>query len=341
MSSSPLSPVLFCAAAGPRLGFGHLVRCRSLARALKVEPVIALRGSRRTRERAAALGSTVVAVSSTAALSALGPSLVVVDEPSAAHAGRWLARARRLGVPAASIHDLGLAYVASDLLIDGSVRTTAPPAGSPLLAGPAYAILDPAVEHVRRTRRRPKTGRVLVALGGGHHVRGAAAELTAALAARLPHADIRVARGFVPTGSLPSLAHGTWVEVPDGLARELAEASVAIVAGGVTLYEACALGVPVVGVAVTAAQRQTIRGVASRGAAVDGGGPPIDAIRCQRVAALVAHLLANPTRSAAQSRAARELVDGRGAQRVAIGLRALVRRHRASHPSGMEAHHAA
>ena len=36
--------VLFRAPAGPRRGFGHLVRCRSLARALGVRPLIALRG---------------------------------------------------------------------------------------------------------------------------------------------------------------------------------------------------------------------------------------------------------------------------------------------------------
>ena len=36
--------ILFRAAAGPRRGFGHLVRCRSLARALGVRPLVALRG---------------------------------------------------------------------------------------------------------------------------------------------------------------------------------------------------------------------------------------------------------------------------------------------------------
>ena len=38
--------ILFRAPAGPRRGFGHLVRCRSLARALGVRPLIALRGGR-------------------------------------------------------------------------------------------------------------------------------------------------------------------------------------------------------------------------------------------------------------------------------------------------------
>ncbi len=52
--------VLFRAAAGPRLGFGHLVRCRSLARALGVSPLVSLRGTSRTREAAIRLGVSLV-----------------------------------------------------------------------------------------------------------------------------------------------------------------------------------------------------------------------------------------------------------------------------------------
>ncbi|MDH4064135.1 MAG: hypothetical protein OEW19_07020 [Acidobacteriota bacterium] len=328
MRSAPRALVVFCAAAGPRLGFGHLVRCRSLARALGVEPVIALRGSRRTRDRATAMGGIVVDVSSAASLRALEPSLVVIDDPSATHAGRWLRRARTAGVPVATVHDLGLAYVASDVLIDGSLRTGAAPTGSDVLAGPAYAILDPGVERTRHIRRRPRPTRIFIALGGGHHIHAAAATLTSALARRLPRSDIRVARGFCPPRGLPSLARGTWIEAPNGLAGELAEASVAIVAGGVTLYEACALGVPVVAVAVTAAQHQTIRAAACHGAAIDGGALPLDARRGNDIAEAAARLLTNRARCARQSRAARRLVDARGAYRVAARLRALARRRR-------------
>lgn len=326
MTRSPLGTVVFCVAAGPRLGFGHLVRCRSLARALGVELVMALRGSRRTRERAAALGGRLVDVSSGAALRAVGPSLMVIDDPSAPEAERWLHRARRAGVPVATVHDVGLAYVASDLVIDGSVRAGAAPAGSDMLAGPAYAILDPALDRARSVVRKPVPARLLIALGGGHHVRAAAALLSAALARRLPHADLRIARGFAPARALPGLSRGTWIDAPDGLAAELAEASVAIVAGGVTLYEACALGVPTVALAVTAAQQQTIRAMARHGAVIEGGGPPLDRECCDKVAEAVIHLLTNRERRTRQARVARRLVDARGAHRVAHRLRALAHR---------------
>ncbi|MGE0463961.1 MAG: hypothetical protein AB7Q16_21550 [Vicinamibacterales bacterium] len=317
--------VLFCAAAGPRLGFGHLVRCRSLARALGVEPLVVLRGSPSTRRRAEALGCALVSAAGVAGLRALGPSLVIIDDPSPAHAARWLSRARRARVPVASVHDLGLAYVASDLLIDGSVQAGRAPAGSTLLAGPACAILDPSVAHARRSKRRARAGRILIALGGGHHVLSAAARLSAALARRLPHAEVRVARGFAATAALPVLSHATWIEAPDGLVRELAEARVAIVAGGVTLYEACALGVPVVAVAVTAAQHRTVRALARQGAAIDGGRAPLDAAGEAALTEAVVHLLASETAAAMLARAGRRIVDGRGAARVAARLRALMR----------------
>lgn len=320
----PAGPIVFCTAAGPRLGFGHVVRCRSLARALMAEPVIQLRGSPSTQGRAGALGCRMVRIAGVAGLRALKPSLVVIDDPSPVHAARWLVRARRAGVPVASVHDVGLAYVSSDLLIDGSVHAGTAPAGAMLMAGPAYAILDPSVERARRAGRRAPGERVLVALGGGHHVRTAAAQLTAALARRRPQADVHVARGFSACRELPVLSHAAWIDAPDGLARELAEARVAIVAGGVTLYEACAVGVPVVAVAVTAAQHRTVRALARRGAVIDGGRLPLDAARAGAVADAVVHLLTHRAARARQARVGGRIVDGRGAGRVAARLRRLM-----------------
>ncbi len=47
--AAPLARVLFRAAAGPRRGFGHLLRCRALARALGVRPLVCVRGPRAKR----------------------------------------------------------------------------------------------------------------------------------------------------------------------------------------------------------------------------------------------------------------------------------------------------
>jgi len=48
--------VLFRAPAGPRRGFGHLVRSISLARAMGVRPLLCLRGPSEVQDTAVALG---------------------------------------------------------------------------------------------------------------------------------------------------------------------------------------------------------------------------------------------------------------------------------------------
>jgi len=314
---APLS-VGFRVAAGPRVGFGHLVRCRSLARAMGVTPVVSIRGTARTRAFAAARGWMVADD-----VTSQRPDLIVVDDPDGPSAAAWVKRARRLGVPVASIHDLGLAQVESDLVIDGSFASVAGVAGRPALSGPRFAILDPSIVAIRRENHEPSAGRVLIALGGGSHVLALAGRLSRAIAVRSPEAVIRVVRGFAAGRQAPRLRHAAWVEAPNGLGAELSDAQVAVVAGGVTLYEACALGVPVVALAVTAAQHVTVRAAACRGAAIDTGRPPVDDGMVSRTADAVAALLQNAERRRRQSAAARVLVDGNGAARVADRLRQL------------------
>lgn len=308
--------VVWRVAAGPLVGFGHLVRCRSLARAMSVDPTVSVRGTPSTFRAAAALGCLPVHVRSTRALRDLQPSLLVVDDPCVSHAQTWIRHARRSRVPVASIHDMGLAHVDSDLRIDGSVA----PGGCDL-EGPAYAVLDPSVLDARDRGRRPEGGAVLIALGGGTHGRILAARLARAIAQLAPIARIRITRGFSSSEDI-QLASGEWVSAPDGLADELSRTSIAVVAGGMTLYEACAIGVPVVAVAVTPAQHETVRAAARLGAAIDGGLAADDCV-VARVAGDVSRLLTSPSTCDALSATASALVDGRGALRVADRLRQL------------------
>lgn len=316
--------VLFRAAAGPRIGFGHLVRCRALARAMGVEPLVSLRGTSRTAEAARRLGATLIHDERRVLARATGPRVLVVDDPSVRHATAWVRRARRLGVPVATVHDLGLGFVRSDLAIDGSVRPhQAMRGGRGDLSGPAYAILDPRVERWRTRRDQiVEPGRVLIALGGGAHVLTQAAGLAAAIARRHPGLRIRVAAGFTHR-ERPALPVGEWVTVRDGLAEELARCCVALLAGGVSLYEACALGVPGVALAQTPAQTLTIRAIAAAGAVVDGGLVGRRNSDPSRVARLVGQLLTDGRACRRISAAGRVLVDGRGVHRVAARLTGL------------------
>lgn len=316
--------VLFRVAAGPHVGFGHLARSRSLARALGVPCRVSVRGSLRTRSMASALGWSVVHEASDSGLDSLGLDLIVVDDPRQDEGSSWVRKARRIGVPVASVHDMGLGLVESDLVIDGSIAPIAHDCDAPAVCGPGFAILDPSIARLRAESRVPALGRVLIALGGGSHVYPLAGRLTRALVARMPALDIHVACGFAPPRSLPALTRGSWIASPDGLGGELADATVAVVAGGVTLYEACALRVPVVALPVTAAQHAATRAFAGRGAIIDGGWP-IDDAAVDRVADAVAGLFANPRMRQRLSLEAGRLVDSAGAFRVADRLRQLSR----------------
>jgi hypothetical protein len=58
---TPAVRALFRVAAGPRLGFGHLVRARTLSRALGIaRPLVSLRGGPEARKAALSLGMRLV-----------------------------------------------------------------------------------------------------------------------------------------------------------------------------------------------------------------------------------------------------------------------------------------
>lgn len=311
----PETPVLFRAPAGPRRGFGHLLRCRALARALGVRPVMALRATAATVQAARRLGVTVISGTPALVLRRTRARLLVVDDLVARTARRWIEAARAIGCRVASIHDLGLGCLDADLVIDGSVTNRARVRGRRSLTGVRYAVLDPVFASVPRRARRSSV-RVLVALGGGPRRRLALA-IARAIATRVPRAVVRVAGGLAGgtvRGADPGVA---WTGPLDGLFGELSRCDVAVVGGGVSLYEACAAGAAPVGVAVVPAQRPTVAGFARLGACLGTSRGRLDA---QAVADLVAHLAADAAGRWRLARRARRIVDGRGALRVAAVL---------------------
>jgi UDP-2,4-diacetamido-2,4,6-trideoxy-beta-L-altropyranose hydrolase len=313
--------VLFRVAAGPLVGYGHLRRAVSLARALGVRPVVSLRGGVGASAVARRLGCRVVIGRAMQVLAAERPTIVIVDMPKGDAARGWIAAARRTGARVVGVADNGIGCTDGDLTIDGGVAA-ARPRHTAELRGPRYAILDPQLLAARGRRRQADT--VLIALGGGSQQR-LANRAARELLHRRSDVRVRIASGFVArpapvTASLrgrrrsdPRIVHLG----PTGtLARELASCSVAIVGGGVTLYEACALGTPSVGLPVVRAQRTAIDACAARGAIV--AAPARTGVRTARAAAdLALDLLDSPASRARLSAAGRRLVDGRGAARIA------------------------
>lgn len=322
--------VLFRAPAGPRRGFGHLVRCRSFARALGVRPLIALRGRTVAVDAALRLGCDVVAGSPARLLKSLRPDVLIVDDPIAADARRWITEGRTAGCLVVSVHDLGIGCMDADLIIDGSVGPTRAVAhGTRALTGAEFAVLDPAIAE-QRDRVQPKPHRVLIALGGGPHLE-LAHDIARAIADGHPGAQIRIAGGFAaaPGGGAatsPEARRIAWLGTRSGLTTELASTSVAVVGGGVSLYEACALGVPAVGVPVVAAQRPTVNAFIARGAARGLARPAAGARVSQLVAEEAVRLLMDSELRRRVGGTARALVDGQGAHRAAAAVMALVRK---------------
>ena len=124
---------------------------------------------------------------------------------------------------------------------------------------------------------------------------------------------------------MPALASGKWIRRPDGLAEELSSTSVAVLAGGVTLYEACALGVPSVAVPLNerAARDDSGPGAPWRNSGRRLSRPIREAI--DRVARAVERLIRDPASRRHMGAVGRRLIDARGAARVAARLRRLPR----------------
>jgi spore coat polysaccharide biosynthesis predicted glycosyltransferase SpsG len=184
------------------------------------------------------------------------------------------------------------------------------------LRGPKFALLDPAFASPLRAVRHPRAPRVLIALGGGPRAALGYA-IACAVHREMPWTSIRIAGGFA-VASTSTRHRIVWTGPLDGLAGELAACDVAVVGGGVSLYEACARGVAAVGVPVVVPQRPTVRGFVTAGAAFGDAGCAPDA---GQVARDVVALLQKPATRRALAAQGRKLVDGRGAGRVADAIR--------------------
>ena len=292
---------------GPRRGYGHVVRALRLARAVDARVWLSADGPVPPHGHPVRILGRGIR-----ALDHLQPDLLVLDTPVQADGLQWLRAARRRGLATASIHDRGIAPLASDLAFDGSLAARGPVRGARRsLVGSRYMIVDPAV---RRTGHQPQGRRVVISLGGGSR-RALAAATAARIAKHCPDTEIVIAAGFHDVAAARRSGAVRWVGPQPSLVPLLASASVAVVAGGITLYEAAALGVPPVAVPVVEAQRPTVTAFAAAGAAVSSPtGDPAG------IADAVLALMARPALCRELSARGRTLVDGRGVERVAREL---------------------
>jgi UDP-2,4-diacetamido-2,4,6-trideoxy-beta-L-altropyranose hydrolase len=283
--------------AGPKLGYGHAVRCMRLAGALTSDAAIHFYplsdSCREFLSSSDAEGKYQIHISKlgTEAL----PPLVITDLREVHGIS---AAIHRNGSRHISIHDLGLAQCRSDVAIDGSVTTLFPYAADrnqTLFQGPQYMITRGPV-----TRERC-SDTVLVTLGGG-----STANFADKIAEELWKAGLTpvTTRGFI--GSTPM--------TDDELNKAMATCRFAISGSGVTLYDLLASGIPTIAVAVDRIQLRTADAFHERGAVLSAGlverlSPGV-LIRC------CIEMLENRQLIQRLADAGQMLVDGKGLSRV-------------------------
>lgn len=330
--------IIFRSDAGPELGFGHIARCRTLARALKEQgqaPIMV----------GPAQG---YATSDDAAIFDAWHPTEWVGEDADAHA--LLEHAREHDATFAVLDDyrIDIAYQRRlkqaglrFLIFDGAARRrmladivlNTNPAATPelyapvldnpdarLLLGPEYAILRPEFSATSRRSRDGMVERVLVTFGGGDD-RGGIVTVLSALCDR-PIRLIVISGRDNPRNE----ANRDWIARhcadrvdyhvgPPNVAELMAGCDLAVMAGGTSIYEAACCGLPMILIAIAENQVAQPRALADRRVAFFLGGLSAET---------PSHLLDALTRLADEQDALRLmaergglLVDGRGAGRVA------------------------
>ncbi len=317
--------VLVWVDAGPALGLGHLSRCLALAEAL---------GARGARCRfamapdATALG-WLRAAGQRDVLALPDPDralpdvlqavrdadAVVVDvkrplERREVRALRGSARVLVIDNPGAGVADADLVVAPFGTACDDR-----------WLVGAEWLPLRPPV--TRDPTCATNDGRTVLVSMGGSDPGGLSAPVIDALGPVTPRLRlIAIVNPLAPVWRESTAATARWgfapvmPTEPGGLGEHFAVADLAVLAFGVTVYEAMASGVPSVVLCRTSGDVEHARVLERAGALVSLGAhwKPEDVTRA------VTALVADPARRGAMTRAGRARVDGHGAARVAARL---------------------
>lgn len=325
--------VAFVTHGGPAIGLGHVSRCLALARAFSsaggevrflISPDDRVAGLAR---RASMLAVEVPWESDPRrvfeSLASFGPDVVVVD--SYAALPEFLADLGSVAGQVVAVDDLADHPLPVQIVVNGGVAAERLAYGlvtdAVLLLGPRYALVDPRYAAAPGRAFRGRARRVLVSLGGGNHPH----VLSAALAAIHTVGEETVADVALGPFSGPSEVEASGHRRRDRVVvhRDISDlralmlaADVAISGAGMTLYELAATATPTVIVCLADNQRPNAEGFERAGAALSGGAAGAADLGPQLEAAL-GRLVEDSALRASLGRRSRDLVDGRGALRVA------------------------
>ena len=334
------SPILFVVDGGPEIGGGHVMRALTLAGALGergaavsflAPPFV---GELLDRFAPASVGRIVTAfgepqdLAKAAVEAAAGFRAVVFDNFRLGARDHYRIAGGR---PSLAVDDLADRRLGVDMVLDVGPDRRAEDykdwvePGAKLLLGPAWALVRPefAAARTAALARRAKTesvGRVLVSLGLTD-VEGITARVVNRLLPRLGEAtlDVVLGRAAPSLGQVERLAArdprvALHVET-DGMAGLCSGADLAVGAGGSSVWERCAVGLP--GLTLVLAPNQA---PGARALAAAGAGEVVDVHAADFEAAFdraFTGLFRSPERRARMGQAAANLCDGEGAARAA------------------------
>ncbi len=357
----PAPKILFRADASLEIGTGHVMRCLTLAKALKGAECRFV-----CREHEGNLidyirdqGFEVLALpmgrgdwlgaswqEDAAQTAAAGPcDWLVVD-----HYGldaSWESAMRAQATRIMAVDDLANRPHDCDLLLDQNLgRKPADyagrvPAGCPLLLGPSFALLRPEFAAWREkslARRGGALKTLLITMGGvdQHNVTG---DILAALkGSALPDgAEIKVIMGphapWLAEVRAAAAAMPWPCEVLVGvsnMAELMAGSDLAIGAAGSTSWERCCLGLPTLALVLADNQRAGAKALAAAGAAVLLGDARRNGWQAELRAALP------PATLTTLSRNAQKITDGKGGERCAAAMGAQADRLRPMQDDDLE-----
>lgn len=337
-----LGVLLVRADASLAIGTGHVMRCLALAQAWAdaggnavfamadatpaVEERLRNEGFEVAR-LAARVGSAAEAEETAQLAHQHGASWVVVDGYE--FGAEYQADLKSRGLKVLFIDDNGhAAHYSADLVLNQNAHAREEmygkrATGTRLLLGSRYTLLRNEFTVYRDWERNvPERGtRVLLTMGGSDPKDLTPGILSAIADLSIDGLQIRVVVGG-STENRSGVAEEAEkypgrVEVMSNVANMaelMAWADLAIAGAGTTCWEMCLLGVPAILVVVAENQKFIARQLAQMGAAVNAG--PAELIDCSALAQVTAELLENRDRRLNMSQSARQLVDGKGSERV-------------------------
>jgi UDP-2,4-diacetamido-2,4,6-trideoxy-beta-L-altropyranose hydrolase len=320
-----------------RTGLGHLARCLALAGALR-------RGGGDPYLVIDAASVPLVQTSEIPVLKAEAPGsgdplgLALVDLTDSA----VVVDSYRLDAPSLQalrsktallvvLDDLAECYGPADLVVNGAAHAEQlsydPAVAGEVLAGSRYMLLRHEFSQAKPRRLADRPRDVLLSTGGGDPM--GLMELLIYLTHRALGGDatlhVVVGPNFPTEWSAPGSAE-QWRELgvrlhihPRDLHPLMAEMDLAVTAAGLVLYELAAVQVPTVAFSIAANQRPQLRVLAERGA-LRSAGDASETGFAERLERLIREVAYSVEGRVGLAERARTVVDGRGAERVAIRI---------------------